>query len=282
VNPRVATLYDSGTAQPLEDRFVVAAPFFAVFDGVSGIYHPDRGWTDYGGKSGGQHVVDIAEEEIRKASSTDSVRTVMERINGAVRLFVERSGLSYDEIEHVPGAPFALAKVGEDSVELIQGGDALAVWRTKIGRIGATANQNYAFETNLLAFLNPLIEREHGDRKAIWEHYIPFLSNERRLHANGPAPDDYVYLNGDPRGPGVWQEFEFEAGELDRLILFTDGIVDFPETPDTDALAHLILSTYDAGGVDALLARIRAIESKEVGKRHINHAEATIIALEFD
>src|SRR3990167_2059163 len=170
---KVETLYDPGTAEPLEDTFVAVAPFFAVFDGVSGVYHPSEGWRSFGGRSGGQIVVALAEEELQKAFPTDTASEVMRRINARVREFAHAQELT--QPRDLPGTAFALAKVADAGVELIQGGDAFAVWQSKEGTQGATPNQNYRNEAELVEVVRRLVQKHNGDTRALWDEYIPVL-----------------------------------------------------------------------------------------------------------
>ncbi len=273
--PRVQTIYDPGTAKPLEDAFVRAAPFYAVFDGVSGLYDPGVGWRDFAGRSGGQRVIDIAKQVVAAAGAVESAFEVARRINIAVREFVHNEGLSYDTADDVPGTAFALAKV-HDGIEIVAGGDAYVVWRGRDGRIGATANQNYNYESALLGIVRGLMHKHGGDRAAMWREYLPLIRKRRRANTNKAG--QYAALNGDPAGEELWQRHTFAPGELQTLLLVTDGMANFDETADTQVLARALLGAYDHGGVEALLARVRAIENGR-NNTHIKHAEATAVAI---
>ncbi len=275
------TLYDPGTAKVREDKFVAAPPFFAVFDGASGLYHPDTGPQKFDGVAGGQKAVELAVEAVKNAPSSDSIEDVALRINEALRKFIKANALDPAHPENLPGMEFAAAKVSDAGIDIIQGGDTFAVWVKKDGRSGATPNQNYSYEKALIELLQPLIEKHKGDGKAYWQEYLPLIAKARRERANKGGAKDYVVLNGDPAVEKVWNKIAFAPGDLQKLFLFTDGFVDFPETRDEKTMAALIAETYAQGGFSKLLSRIREIETHELKKRHIDHAEATAIAIEF-
>ncbi len=271
----VETLYDPGTGNPLEDRFVVVAPFYAVFDGVSGLYHPAEGWRAFDGKSGGQRVVDIAERVINNVSAHDSAFDVTQRINAEVREFSEAHGLS--EPHDVPGAAFTIAKVTDDGIELVQGGDVFAVWQLKDGTTDATPNQGYANEASLLVEIEQLMQKHGGNKEKMWDEYMPILK-EAKKRAN--TADGYVVLNGDPAGEDLWFRKTFAPGELKILLLVSDGLTAFEETMDKKSLAHTLIGAFEQGNVQGLLDRVRHREGDET-HRHIKFAEATAIALQF-
>lgn len=276
------TLYDPGTAKVLEDKFVAAPPFFGVFDGMSGLYHPSAGPQMFGGVAGGQKFVELAADVVKRADSGEPLADVASRINDELRRFVEENGLDASHPEDSPGMEFTLAKVSDEGIEIIQGGDAFAVWVKQDGSSGATPNQNYLYEKELLDLLQPLTIKYPADKDAVWKEYLPLLGELRRERANRGRSGDYVVLNGDPASAQFWNRKKFAPGELKQLFLFTDGLVDFPDTRDEHALARLVAETYARGGLAALFARIREIEKKELGERHIDQAEATGIAITFD
>ncbi len=276
MNYKIKTLYDPGSAEPLEDRLVEAAPFFGVFDGVSGLYHPSVGWRSFDGKSGGQHVVDIAEHEMKNALAVDSAEDVLKRVNTSVSQFVQAHGLN--ESHDIPGTAFAVAKVTDKGVEVVQGGDAFAVWQCRDGTVGATANPNYTNESRLLEVVRSFMEKNHGDKAMMWNEYFPTLKEAKKL-ANKEG--GYVVLNGDPQGEVFWQKKSFAPDELKTLLLVTDGLVAFEETKEEVAMAHTLLATYAKDGVSGLLARVRDTEKTGGEKRHISQAEATVLVIDF-
>lgn len=272
---KAATIFDPGTASPLEDKTTVAAPFYAVFDGVSGAYHPSHGWRDFDGRSGGQVVVDIADEVIRAASAAASAQDVLKEINVRVHAFVESQALT--EPKDIPGTAFAMAKVTDSGVEVVQCGDAFAVWELQDGSVGATPNQNYANEERLLGMVRTIAAKYQGDKQALWHEYLPVLAEAKK---NTNRPGGHVVLNGDKACEALWFKKTFAAGTIKTLLLITDGATTFEETQDGAALARLIVDTYKQGGVDGLLARVRQVSEAQTAQ-HIKHAEVTALAIEF-
>lgn len=271
---RVSSIYDAGTAQPLEDKAIEAVPFYAVLDGVSGVYHPGEGWRKFDGKSGGQAVVEIAETCFKSASAGLSAREVLSEINARVRDFVQAGSLT--EPKDIPGTVFAAAKVDAQGIEVVQCGDSFAVWEMQDGSVGATPNQNAATEERLLGTVRTIAAKYPGDKDALWREYTPILAEAKKAINRG----GHVVLNGDKAGEGLWFCRSFAVGELKTLLLVTDGMVTFEESKDEVAMARLLVDTYKQGGVERLLARIRTVSGLEAAQ-HIRHAEATAVALEF-
>lgn len=278
---RVRALYDPGTASPLEDRFVAAPPFFAVFDGVSGLYDPSIGPREFDGRSGGRRVVDLAVAELERAAPTDTVEMVLERINSSVRTFAKKEGLDLDEPADLPGTEFAIVKISDAGMEFVQGGDTLIAWQYIDGTIDATKSQTSVYETGLMGKIAELMHKNGGNRAAFWKDYIPFAREERRQHANQGTSEDYVVLDGDPRVLALSQKKVFTHGELKRVMLFSDGLADLAEMGDETTLAATLFKTLDERGIGGLCERVRSLEEKQKGIRHIDQAEATALVIEF-
>lgn len=278
---RVHSHFDSGTATILEDALIIAPPFFGVLDGVSGLYHPREGPRWFDGVSGGQEIVRIVAAEFLKAQASEPLDHILRKANAAIRQFAEGAGIPLDRSDLLPGAQFVVAKVGDDAVEMTQCGDSLAVWAFSDGRVGAFLNQTYAHERSLVAILDNLREKHQGDRDRIWEEYLPISARARRERANRGGDNGYAVLNGQPQGEELWARVTLPRDELSLLLLFTDGLVTLEETNDPAAMAGLILGRYREGGWVSVFKRIRDWEDELKGMRHIDHAEATGVALEF-
>jgi len=76
---RVESIYDAGSASPLEDRLVIHPPFYGVLDGVSGLYYPDKGPSLFDGFSRGQQVVQLVATTFSTASPNDLLEKVQIR-----------------------------------------------------------------------------------------------------------------------------------------------------------------------------------------------------------
>ncbi len=281
MDPQLATLYDSGTAKFLEDKFIVRPPFFGVLDGVSEVYDPTMGSRLYGGKSGGQKVVEIAENIFTHAKDSDVLDDVLKRTNTAIRKFCESQSIDMNRPDLLPGAAFAFAKAAEDEVEIIQGGDCFAVWGKISGEVGATPNQNFSDEGERIGILNSIIKKYKGDQEKAWREYMPIAARFKVERVNRDQDKKSVVLNGQSEGESLWYKTTLSKKELKTLLLFTDGMIDFKESRDAEKMGKIILAAYHDGGLERMLSRVRDIENKRLHMTHIVEVEATAIAIEF-
>ncbi|MBI3046057.1 MAG: hypothetical protein HYY86_00720 [Candidatus Harrisonbacteria bacterium] len=278
---RVKTLYDSGTAKILEDRLVFHPPFFGVLDGVSGLYDPAVGPRLFGGKSGGQKAVEIVDEVFTQANDSDELIAVVKKANARLREFSESQGIDMNRADLLPGMAFAFVKIGEDGIQILQGGDCYAVWEKTNGEIGATSNQNILNEEECINIINNIIKKYHGDRNRAWLEYMPISAKLRIERVNKNLDKKAVVLNGQSGAENSWYKTTLPLKELKTLLLFTDGMIEFAESRNADEMGKVILGAYHRQGLVGMLSRIREIESKRTHMTHIAQAEATALAIEF-
>ena len=274
----VRALYDPGTATPLEDRAILQHPFYGVLDGVSGLYHADNGPRLFNGISGGQAVIQIISEAFAAAKISDSLEYVMARANKKLKVFTLKEGIA-NRPDLMPGAQVAFTKIFDKNIEILQLGDAFATWVTRDNKIHTTCNQNYLYEYKQINILEGLLKKHKGDRKKAWGEYLPYTSTMRRTHAN--KKNGYVVFNGQSRVEKLWQKFSLPIDKISFLLLYTDGMVTFKETKDEKKMGEISMRAYKQGGLQAILDRIRAIEEHNKSARHVDHAEATGVAIEF-
>lgn len=290
--PRVATIYNPGTAKILEDKFIVRPPFFGVLDGVSGLYDPAIGPMLFDGKSGGQKVVEIIENVFSFAKESEGLEDVVKKANVAVRDFCVSNNIPLDRADLLPGATFAFAKIGEDKVEIVQGGDCFAVWKKTNGEVGVTLNQNFSDEEEKIGILKEIIRKHGGNRDSAWKEYMPIAARFKIERVNPAEPyrsrgagkdqeKKSVVLNGQPEGEKLWYRNALPRDELKTLLLLTDGMIEFEESRSPKKMAEIIFETYRRGGLEDMLSRIRDIEQKRPYTTHIAQAEATAVAIEF-
>lgn len=276
---RVESIYDAGSASILEDRLVINPPFYGVLDGVSGLYYPNKGPNLFGGFSGGQKVAQLISDTIILASPKDTLARVILAANASVRKFIDDEGIDIKRGDLLPGAEFAFAKINEKKIEIIQGGDSFAVWRAKKGRVFSTPNQNYFHEISLIESLSNILKRYEGDRTKAWKEYLPIASSIRIEQLNQKGDMGYVALNGQKGIDKLWNRYVISKSEVNLLLLFTDGLVKLKETKNERKMGKDIIDLYNKGGWSAVLNKIRKLENQQGIIRHIDHAEATGVAI---
>lgn len=177
------TLQDQGTAKVQEDGLINAPPYYGATDGVSGVYLPQEGPRLFHGLTGGQLASQIVANSFKdKGPATVQVglMTANDWLQGAVR----DVGLSLDDPAFLPGACFAICKVGPSSINVVQGGDTLAVWRYRDGTLSGTVNWNFKYEKFLTDEIARLMGKHGGNRQKMWEEFRPILIQERRQYCS--------------------------------------------------------------------------------------------------
>jgi hypothetical protein len=176
---------------------------------------------------------------------------------------------------------FVFAKIAEDKVEIIQGGDCYAVWKKTNGEISATPNQNFSDEEEKIKIFDNIVKKHHGNLNEAWAEYILISARLKIERANKNSEKRTVILNGQTGGEGNWFKMIFPRKELMTLLLLTDGMIEFGESRDTEKMSKIIFDAYSDQGLSGMLSRIRGIENRRTGVTYIKHAEATALALEF-
>ena len=148
---KVKVLYDQGSARIPEDGIVFQPPYFyGALDGISGIYLPHEGPKLFDGRTGGQFASHAVSFACGAALAEESLENILRKANTMIRGFSEKNGLSLQEPELLPSVVFAVASITQKSINILQGGDSLAVWLMKDGTTGGTPNRTFTFEEELL------------------------------------------------------------------------------------------------------------------------------------
>jgi serine/threonine protein phosphatase PrpC len=180
------------------------------------------------------------------------------------------------------GAVFALARIMDKSIRIIQGGDSLIFWRTKSGETGEisfTPDQYYQFDQDVKKNFFRLMKKYHNDETKVWPEHQGLLAETRRKHAN----IHYAVLNGDSAINRCWFEREIPIDSLDTLILLTDGVITglVEEYEDFRVLVERIIKLLKTKGVGAVLDWTRDCQREKLRNSHAPYPEATIVAVRF-
>jgi serine/threonine protein phosphatase PrpC len=272
---RITTLYDPGTAEIKEDGHFMRLPFIGVADGISGIYHPNDEPMEFAGRSGGQMAVDYLVEALFQGPIEAELEQMIKLANEKVRKLNNHHGIKIQESDRLAGAVFAIAKIKQSMIHIVQTGDCFALWIDKNEAITITRNQFFPYEVKHLRKIKELMEKHGGDRNKMWREFMPFLAKSRKEHVN----EDYGVLNGQSALFDHCQQFAITIPQL--LILGTDGLIPCPNSRMELSLDKEIVSLYRQGGLKAILQAAREKEEKKKYESHVDHVEATGIAIEF-
>lgn len=181
--------------------------------------------------------------------------------------------------EFLPSATFAIASVDDQKIEIVQGGDTLAVWQMKDGTIGGTPNLIFDYEERQTFMIAELMIKHKGNRQKMWEEFRPHLIEDRRKNIN--AIKGFSIINGQPWFKDFLQEFTIPIETIKLLIIFSDGLVPFEWTRNPIVMSKRIIDLYQKGGLDLILETTRKIAEKNKDSSHEDYPEATAISLEF-
>jgi hypothetical protein len=273
-------LYNQGSAKIAEDGIIFNPPrYFGVTDGVSGIYTPDEGPKLFKGKTGGQLASYAISYAFKHNLSPKPLKYILRTANYVLGELNKRNGLSFDEPELLPSATFCIASIDNQKIEIVQGGDTLAVWQMKDGTIGGTPNLIFDYEQRQTSRIAELMKKHKGNRQKMWEEFRPSLIEDRRKTIN--ASQGFAIINGQPWFEDFIQEFLLPRKDVKRLIIFSDGLVPFEATEDPIAMATFIFAIYQNGGLNRVLKSTREYAKENKKSSHEDYPEATAIAIEF-
>ena len=272
---KIEMIYDQGTAKIREDQVIWSPPFSGVADGVSELYLPSKGPILFKGKTGGQMASETLLRVIAAAKEDDELEVLLKAANLKIQEAQDNT-----KVEYLAGAVFALAKVGEDEIKISQCGDCSILWVVN-QEIGITENRVFLHDTEARRIIAELMEKHQGNREKMWREFSPVLAEMRRQHINRKTKGGYGLLNGQPKSQGFWKRITLPRAKTELLLLFTDGLIHYPESGNGQALAQKTLELFRKGGLRAILEETRKAEEKEKETSHLDHAEASAVAIEF-
>lgn len=291
----------------LEDGHFVALPFVGVLDGASEPHDKDHPRMRFcGGRlTGGELVSRITEGFFIQQSTRDNVLDLDlgDLILEASKLAGDEfraKGLSLHDTGVLPGATFAIAKIGEGEVEIIQAGDCFALW-AKGGEIEATPNQIRGHDNEFKSLIERLqrriakekygIELEKATpeqskiiREEMWLEFRPEWQKGRARDINNPSsPQCYGLLNGQTELEQAWIRKTIPRNKLSNLLLFTDGMVPYETYKEKNdmEIVREIYAAYRRGGLPESLRIVRLTEEKFRAVAWTDAAEAAAVAIDF-
>lgn len=288
---KIELLSDVGTSEDIEDGFVANPPFFAVFDGVSTPYSKSNPKKYYGENklSSGTLVTQEARRSLQALINPQTTLSeALLKANSQIAALQKSIGRSLSDTANLAGATFAAAKIGEKTVEILQAGDSYAVLITKNGKVIITPNQLLGHDgwgdTLFRKIQMRHLKKNGGNLKeariSAWNEYYPLWLKQRTVDINNPkARSRFGLLNGQPQLQKCWFSLTVPSAELQLIILFTDGLIDYRDFKNEEELKAYLLEKYKKVGLKGLLSEKRRKEEKNKKRNYIDHTEATAIAI---
>ncbi len=270
----VETFFDRSREKYPEDLVIQEGDIFGVLDGYSPVYHPKDGpkTITIGSKqrSLGQVIVNTIKSKLQWSYIDPFERTLLQA-NSVIRGLQDQFQLPSEERG---GAAFALAKIGEEKTEIIQGADCLALWILKSGAVGFTPNQILKHSLDEIELINTLSKRRKNKDK-IWRERIDHLKDIRKNCLNNPKnPFNYAAINGNDFLYKCWRSISLPTNQVSLLIMITDGFFQVEESADIQSFAKNLLTSYQSGNSFVEILMRKRIKSNKA-------PEAAAIAIEL-
>ena len=275
---KINFIFDKGSVKYKEDELIYNPPFFGILDGSSGLYDPNIGPKLFKGLTGGQSVVKIVSDLLERAKEVDDLGVIIETANKKVKDFILENSLPLNKSDELPGCVFALVKITVNTVELIQAGDTMAFWQMENGNIGYTRNQLKEYDRKFNKLVEDSMEKSKGDRNKAWNLLLPEHTKQRIKNINKKG--GYAFLNGQKELKTYLYKTKIRAG-VKLLLLFSDGFIQLAGRNEKE-LAKNVIKNYSLGGLKLILEKKRLLEKDNILRSHVEYAEASGLALEFN
>lgn len=274
-------LQRQGSARDLEDGLVICPPHtLGVFDGYS-FYHPVQGPPRIDGLTQGMLATRYAVSTFADSRPEEELPAVLGKANDRIWRRARAAGLSLEELEHLPGAAFAVCKEIGERVDLVTASDAGAVWQNRDGTFGGTKNQAFAYEKEVERCYAAFMTEAGGDRNAVWTRWLPIRAQMIRKFQNRHIEGGFAALTGQAEGEELFQKVDLMRDELRLIILYTDGCVSHEDTEDPVALAQKLIGLYEKGGLVAVYKEAMEAAAKKRNVSHVDSPEASAIVASF-
>lgn len=275
---KIEMIYSQGTAEHPEDGLIINLPFLGVVDCFSQAYSYDEPPRPF---ARGVVLRQTILETFYTANPTYPLEKVILDANQRIGEIQMSGGISLEQAGQLAGASFVFAKITAEKILIIQGGDCLAVWEYRSGKVGVTKNQAYQSVSEAVKTIAKLMEKHAGNRKEMWVEFRPILAELRERDINKPIKTGYAVLNGQAALNRCWQRIEIPLEGLGHLLLFSDGLLPLEETAKEIEMAERVINLYKKKGLGWILERKREIEKEREETSHTSQEEVSAIALSF-
>ena len=247
----IDTVYEKGSSDLNEDRFLVGEGLYGVFDGATSLDSQKR----LDGKTGGAMAAQIAQETFADAK-TNLFEAAVEA-NRRIRLTQISAGLSVDKRHTLWSTSMAVVRVSGDQIEYCQTGDALIM---------------LLYEDNSHTFLTPELDIDR-ETMMLWKKLNNSVKNKRdsiytalnvqikkvRLQMNR----EYGVLNGEPEAVDFVQHGSKKLTGVTDILLFTDGLYLPKEDPEQKSDWTTFIDLYQRGGLQGVRDTVRSLQRSD-------------------
>lgn len=247
-----------------------------VGDGVSEYHSPTRPrrivrWG-YDKVDSAQLVGRTVMQYMLTAPADDSLRETLSHANRRVGIALNEHDFPLDDAAELPGLDIAAVKIQGERIEVAQCGDSLALLENVDGTFDGTSNQCFDIEMERQAVARKL--RDQGvSGAALWDHpeWEKIFREHRALYKNRNVPRGNATINGQPGFDDMLFVQVLRRDQVRRMLLITDGLVEYKETEEAAILAEVLFSLCDKVGLRKI--------AKQKGFDRIKEATAMLITL---
>jgi serine/threonine protein phosphatase PrpC len=302
---KVEIISEQGSALRREDGLVAVKGLYAVLDGISFPYSPSHPPLLFQGMSSGELVVRLVEKFLMRfhfpLPEEDSPEIILSKrklkecilhINHRLKKIISPFG-------ELAGATFAITKIDQGNVEVVQTGDCMAVIELKDGEIIFSPNQVREHDKEMHEEIERL-QREIAKklfnlplekvprtkmgriRLEMWDRFYDKFYQARKERVNNPDnPLGFGLLNGQKKLAKMIWEKSLEEKEIKTILMFSDGLMpfNFIKSLTDEEIAKKFLSEFKKRGLIGLVLSAREEERKTYS--YSDKAEITAIAIEF-
>jgi len=244
-----------------EDRLVANEDhsLYAVFDGCSSIVK----WRSESGETGGSLAARIAAETFERADREESLLGIAKRANEHIERGMSAKGIERPIKEERWGTVLVAARLSEDTLEYIQIGDcmAFAIYRGGIIR-PLTYPQVGHLEINSLLKWKEGIGNGLKTVKELSDYTAATVRSNRKL---SNTREGYGVLNGEPEAENFLEYGKIHIGQLEHLILVTDGLFWPEKDPEPETDWSQTVQGILEHGLEAYAKSILQMEEKDQG-----------------
>lgn len=266
--------YADGVEFPEDIMVVRLLPdgyLLAVGDGVDGFHCPKLPRKLVGGESRAQIQGRTIQKYLLDPHFGEPLEQVLRGVVEELARNAKIWGILLSRPDELPAVDLAVARITGDSIFLHQmGGDALAFWLYRDGKVGATSIQSGEFRKRVIPEFR-MHQEEVGVGEA-WNRIEPTFRQARIDLTNTDAEGAYGTMNGQKGVTHRWASHVLATSELSLLLLCTDGLYEeILEKDYTRQVARKVIDLYQHGGWKAVFE----------ARGDVSRKEGTGIAVEF-
>lgn len=179
-----------------------------------------------------------------------TLKELFQHANGAVGVALAEQNFPMDVAADLPGLDVSAVQIKGNDIELVQCGDSLAMWQNVDDTCSGTRNQVFDLEMDRRPLVWSL--REQGiSGGSLWDHpeWERLYRQHREMYKNRPGKFGNATINGQPGFNDLLYWVGLSRERVRRLLLITDGFVEYEETGNVPQLAEKLFWLYDEVGL---------------------------------